>query len=158
MICIPFLILFALVCSCSPSCRGWVYDEVSTSCGVYDSSRLYLPRDLSTDNLEVEVIQSTFGTRVYLNVFSLSLPYDPNYPDKVLILLYIAGEEHHVLAERLLGAQRALLPDDSAQLLINALLDNQTVHIRVGRYHADIVPEKFSRMQLKMRAYERSKS
>src|SRR2546423_954343 len=96
-----FLALFFSTLSCSsPVCRQWQFERNCASCPEYSSNRLFLVPENKSCNLEVEVLRSCSGTRVFLNAYSLEFPFIPDNSDKTEVTFCIDDEVHKVYAER----------------------------------------------------------
>jgi hypothetical protein len=93
--------LSAMLFSCSPHCRQWNFDEIRTSCPHYNSKRMVLPPDNPFRGVELVISQTHSGQRMYLNVFSLSLPCDPEIPEKTKFTLTCFS--HNILNKAMLA-------------------------------------------------------
>lgn len=142
------IFLSFLVFSCS-SCRQWEYSCERTPCIEYSSSRMILPTQ-GKDNLSLELISTISGLRMYVNVYSIPPPSLPCDDKKIEVVISIENTSFAVLSERLIGGQRFLLPARTAELIIQALLNYQTVQIAIGRYRAEIIPRAFQEHYFKM--------
>lgn len=135
--------LFFFFIACSSDCSLWQHDIVRTKCSKYDSDRIILRPNNIFRGLELELARTCSGDRMYVNVFSLSLPRDPDHPSKTKITIITEDEEYHVLADRLEGGQRLLLPGTTADFIIQKLLEDQAICISIGRYRSEIYPNDF---------------
>lgn len=131
-----------LSCACTSSCRQWELETTHTGYTCYNSAVLYLPTS-SENNLEMELVRSASGTRLYINVFVLAVPYADD-PTKTPVQIEVEELMQTVYAERFEGGQRVLLPPDATAWILESLLNNQTVKIFVGRYHAEVIPTGFA--------------
>lgn len=136
--------LFFFFVSCSTPCHQWYLEETITSCPCYNSAILVLPVQNKFKELEIEIVRGPYDTKMYLNAFSLPFPLDSEDPDKTQILLAIDGKTETIVADRLLGGQRLWIPTDVSEQIISALLNDQVVHIGIGRYQTDIIQENFN--------------
>jgi len=133
--------LFANGCgTCAP---GWQSECVTGSPEAFSSARIFLAPANEYSGLELEFVQMSDGIRLYLNVFGLEIP--PEKFDSENSRVYISFRDHSYTfsAARFLGGQRLLIPRHVQEEIISYLQDNQPVFIRVGRYQADIYPDKF---------------
>jgi hypothetical protein len=142
-LCILALFLF----NCAGNCRKWFLEEEITACPQYNSGKLYLPAEEICRGLELEIVRSASGMRMYLNTFSLPFSPDNSNPNLSPFFITIACDEPALfLGELLEGGQRVLLPIEVSQQIVSALLDNQSVVIKAGRYQTEIVPTSFAKL------------
>lgn len=143
-----FLLLLSLIfflSACAPDCRRWEIDVTDETClPLYNSGRMSLATG-PCDNLELELDRGSSGLRMYINVFAMALPHSQEDDQKTNVNVEILDETWTVLAERLQGGQRLLLPPEIADIIVDALLSNQLVNISVGRYHAEILSAGFKK-------------
>ena len=143
---ISFLSLFSF--SCSTSCRQWHLDEMIGSNDCYHSSRLYLLSEDAYCNLELVLIRSKSGIRMYLNTFSVPFPWESNDECKTAIYLCVDGNEFAFVSDRLQGGQRLLLPPDAVELIISTLMNGEQLSVRAGRYQMVVIPTRFGELFL----------
>lgn len=126
--------------SCSSSSSPWYLEKSITSNASYNSSRLVFPVQDDARGVELEIVCGSYGSRMYLNVFSLPLQ---EYSE---LILTIEGVEERFLIECLQGGQRLLLHQDIAERIIDAFLADQSVAVVLGRYQSVFTPEGFSEL------------
>ncbi len=109
----------------------------------YDSARLIYDILDPFNQLELEMIQSASGLRMYLNTFSRPLA-SPNVTVK-------AGGDLRCFPGTLFeGGQRLLLSEEARDFIIASLLAECAVEVVAGPYHAIIGTEKFSKTYFKL--------
>lgn len=81
--------------------------------------------------------------QMHLNVHSLPLIALPDMPGRVLINVTIDDTSFEELAFLMQGGQRMLLTQETCETLIEALLCNKAIELRVGRYKSVLVPADF---------------
>jgi hypothetical protein len=93
--------------------------------------------------LEIELVRTVEDLRMYINVFGLDIPPDPN--DTASSKVYVSFKDHSYTfsAMRFTGGQRLLIPAETRDEIVDYLLCDQPVFIRVCRYEADIYPRRF---------------
>lgn len=132
-----------LLTSCATSGLCWKGGGVVGSAPAFGSARIILAPANEYSGLELEFVQSVEGLRLYLNVYGLEIP--PEAEDSDSSRVYISFREHSYAfsARRFVGGQRLLIPPHVRDEIITYLQDDQPVFIQVGRYKADIYPDKF---------------
>lgn len=138
----PLFLLF--VASCAPICRQWQIETADVVCPNYPIAKLYLPPQDSPNSLEVEFARYGSDVRMYLNVFSVPFPYDAFEPSSVEISVIIDDEAFTSQAECLKGGQRLLVAPETANQVIDALVNCQTVSIKAGRYSTTLIDYNFA--------------
>lgn len=127
---------FFIACTHSPT-RDWQTQAIITHNPDYNSKRFVLsPHNIYRD-LEVEIVQDTNSTRVYLNThsrkFTSSMELQVTASDK--------AQTKSLKTYRLQGGQRLLVCDEDAKWLLDTLKKGKRLHIYVGeRYQADLPP------------------
>lgn len=133
----------------TPGCQQWQFDTILTPYSCYNSGRLtLLPADLKSVSLEL--VRGVSGERLYVNTLSLSFPCDLNNSSKCQLTFAIDEVNYSVSADRLQGGQRLLLPQAATQQIIEALLENKSVQMTVGRYHVVIISTSFPELYKKL--------
>ncbi|NGX42553.1 MAG: hypothetical protein K940chlam7_00833 [Chlamydiae bacterium] len=139
------LALFFFLSSCSQKCTDWQYQETVTCCHYYNSGRLiHFPQN-HFRGVSLEISRGHTGLRAYVNVYSLSLPKEDEDPTKTMVTISSEDGSFDVIAERLEGGQRLLLPLDATNAIIKSLLECKTVCISTGRFKSEISPYGFSK-------------
>lgn len=100
--------------------------------------------------MELELVRTVEGIRLYLNVFGLEIP--ATSCDGIFSSVFISFREYSYtfVADRLLGGQRLLIPKNVQDDIVNNLQEGQPVFIRVGHYQSDIYPEQFLKLFMQM--------
>lgn len=132
-----------LLNACSPSCQDWKYDCSIAQNPCQSSGRIYLCASNQFSGLEIELVRTLCDLRMYVNVFGLEIPPDCNDPTVSKIYLSFKDHSYTCLAPRFTGGQRLLIPESARDEIIDYLSCEQPVFIRVGRYEADIYPDRF---------------
>lgn len=85
------------------------------------------------------------NTTFYLDAFTLLFPLNAGDEEHTEVTFCIEDVTHTFLAERLLGGQRLLLPDEAMEVTMEALFENKTIEVTAGRYQATLIPDNFAR-------------
>lgn len=136
------LLLLATASCCNP-CPEWVGDSAVGSPGSANSARLFLSPSNDLTGLELDFVQMKDGLRLYLNVFGLEIPPEPNDPDSSRVFISFREYSYHFSAARFQGGQRLLIPEYVQNEIIDFLQEGRPVFIQVGRYESTIYPDKF---------------
>lgn len=121
--------------------------EKAVTCDpLFHSVRLFYDSQDPFCQVELELVQSASGLRMYVDTFSRPLSNSNAFP----ITLTIDGESQIYPAELLQGGQRLLLPDIARDAVIEALLNGQCVEIAAGPYQIEILPTKFRKYFAKL--------
>ena len=143
MLGIFFLCFFFI--SCSSSHHQWLADQSLLCSPHFQSGKIYLPLQNQSSGLEIEILQGSYGQRMYLNAFSVHLPVNPESPSKIFVTITTKDETCVVEGDLFDGGQRVLLPAHAKEQIIERLLDQQTIEIKVGRYCDKIIPTGFAK-------------
>ena len=109
-----------------------------------DSSRVScLTRD-KVNGVGVEMVYAKNSLRTYLEVHSQSIPPYRGNEQEALVILKTATQVIRTVASRHAGGQRLLLPSDSQQILIDNLLEGESVTIELQGYRQTLSPDHFS--------------
>lgn len=135
------LLLFAT--SCSGTCQQWCGDSAVGSPCSANSARLYLCPSNELTGLELDFVQMKEGLRLYINVYGLEIPPEPNSLDHSRVFVSFREYSYHFSAQRFQGGQRLLVPEYVQSEIIDFLQEGQAVHLQVGRYESTICPDKF---------------
>lgn len=131
--------------SCStPSERHWDIQEVRSHILSFNGGRMLLFSQSELSYLELELFRTADGLRFYLNILLLqALPLHDD-PTRTSVTIQFEDQEPWIVHPYILqGGQRLLFPGDVADRLIQALLDQQTFSIQVGRYKMNVIPSHF---------------
>lgn len=143
---ISIVLLSFFLSSCTGnSCREWIVWTTETDCPQFNSGRMFLSPDASSNQIELEIDRGPSGIKMYLNLFCLPVAPLPNDPTKAAVELLIEGDESRIFYPiRYIGGQRLLCPEDIASLIIEKLLDEETVVIKIGRNKITVIPDNFA--------------
>jgi hypothetical protein len=133
------LFLFLSLFSCS-SCPRWRLDEVSPCNPCFRSARIYFDNHDPFCRLEIEMVNSPSGMRLYVNTYSRPLP------KQISVTMMTVDDSGEFPAEVLEGGQRLLLPDPARDFLISHLLSGQCVELTVGSYQTTVPPSQFAKV------------
>ncbi len=139
------LCLISLLGCSSPACRQWEIQEVITKTPRFNTGRLLLAPHSDYSYLELELVRNRSGIRFYLNLLFLNAPPYEDNPAYTTVEIVFEDQEPWVVYPHLFaGGQRLLLPGDVADRLIQALLDDISFTIRLGRSHVVVIPTNFT--------------
>ncbi len=138
------LALFLLMnCSCSgPSCQ-WQVQTCEGSTTSFSSARMYLAPANEYSGLELELVQTIDGLKMYINVYGLEIPAEGPNSQNSRVFISFKDHSYHFSALRFTGGQKLLVPQYVQSEIVEYLQEGQSVHLQVGRYEADIYPDKF---------------
>lgn len=139
MICGSLLLLLA---SCTKPVSPWKVDKVETSNPSYNSSR-YIFTD---GNVRFELYKTAYETVGYFSVTSLPIPPLHENSSMSQITLTIEDDTETVMAHRIAGGQKLILPENTLQKILRALQQKQSVTLKTGRYSLTVTsfPEELS--------------
>ncbi len=129
--------------SCSTPCRQWQCQKIVACSPRFNSARLFLPPDCENPRLDIEMIRTSSGTRLYLNILFLKAPPCKEDPSRTTIEILFENDTRLMYPTILQGGQRLLLDGQDANLLIQTLLDGNAFTIKIGRHELTIVPDQF---------------
>lgn len=135
-----FLFLYT---SCTPCCPKWEYGCSIARNPCHSSGRIYLCASNHCSGLEIELVRTLCDLRMYINVYGLEIPPDCHDPSVSQVYVSFKDHSYNFQAQRFTGGQRLLIPDATRDEIIDYLVCEQPVFIRVGRYEADIYPGHF---------------
>ena len=136
-------LIFLLGCSAS-TCRQWEVQEIITQIPHFNGGRLILGPDSDYSYLELELIRNRSGIRFYINLLFLKAPPWQDDPTRTSMEIIFEEQEPWIIYPYLLeGRQRLLLPGDNADVLIQAMLENKSFILKMGRSQISVVPDNF---------------
>lgn len=142
-----FIALFLLIFfSCSPDLRQWQHSANKGTHADYRSVRLSLEPENDFSGLEIEMLHTSQGIAIYINVFGLELrPESKNPQGYSLISVWIKRNEQSQEFKGFLlqGGHRVLLPKNASHLIIDALHAHEQMEISVAHYSSTIIPDNF---------------
>lgn len=141
---VALCIFFCSGCS-TPACRQWELQEILTKRPCFNGGRLILGPDSNVSQLEMELIRNPSGIRFYITLLCLeALPLKED-PSLTKVEIVFENEESLTIYPYLLeGGQRLLLPPAVAEQLIQALTDDRSFIVRIGRSQLTAIPDNFS--------------
>lgn len=142
-----FILQALLVTSCSStSCREWEFQDIVTQTPCFNGSRLILAPDSEYSYLELELLRTPSGDRLYVNLLFLQAPALKNDPSRTTLIIQFEEEEPWIVHPYVLeGRQRLLLPGDVADFIIQSLLDKKEFTIQIGRNKIHVVTAGFEK-------------
>lgn len=142
---LTLFLIAILVSSCSPQCHQWQFAVIKADCPSAQYVKIYLPPCNTFNGLEAVFMRYNGTTAFYLNVFTLLFPINEGDEEHTDVTFCIEESTYTFTAERLLGGQRLLLPDEATQLALETLIENKTIEVTVGRYQTTLIPDNFVR-------------
>ena len=144
------LLFFITSCFSKSHDPAWVLQKNVTEKHAYNSGKLSYPAQSQFNGIEIELMKSSRDLRLYLNVFTRSIPSASNDPSKALVSLNIAGKQTDFFADRFEGGQRLLLPQNALDTILEALQQDSTIEITLTGYRATISPDRFTKLYSKL--------
>ncbi len=141
------LLALCLICliGCSTSCRQWEIQEILTKNPCFSNGRLLLGPESDISHLELEITRNRSGIRFYVNLLFLQAPPCPQDTTRTALQIIFEDQEPWTIYPYLFeGGQRLLLPGDVADSLIQALLEERSFTIQIGRNHLLVIPDNFA--------------
>lgn len=133
------LILLPHISSCTMT-QKWQHEKCEAYSSEYSSKRILFQPNNNKSSLDIELVTDIHSQKMYVNLHSLPIAEDPNYPGKVSLVICIENDKHKILADRFQGGQRLLLSEYGRDLILDSLKKNQPVAITTGRYSCTITP------------------
>lgn len=123
------------------ACRSthWSHEKIHSNYAQFSYSKItHRAKDL-IHGVDVEFAHADGRIKTYLLVHSTPIPHA-----RIQVRLEIEGISTVCTADRLQGGQRFLLPEDSAHILIDALLAEKQVILTIPGYQSHITAEGFA--------------
>ncbi|MCC5832477.1 MAG: hypothetical protein JJU12_05470 [Chlamydiales bacterium] len=140
-----YLIIILVLTACN-SHKEWTYSEVVSAAPELNSKQLrYRIKDEIT-GIEVELLEGAFGRFAYLNVCARQIPSLPGDACRSIVVFVIDDEKLSFQAERMLGGQKLLLPDEAIKKLIDSLDNNRSVSIYLDGFQTELKPSNFHKV------------
>ena len=136
------LLLF-VSCSCSGPSGLWQAQTCEGSSPSFSSARIYLAPANEFSGLEIELVKTVDGLKMYLNVYGLEIPAEQPNGSTSRVFVSFKDHSYNFSALRFTGGQRLLIPEHVQSEIVEYLQMEQSVFLQVGRYQADIYPDKF---------------
>lgn len=130
------LALTCLLFSCSKQSH-WAFDQVHSEKKEFRSTKLTYHSHDPVRGIDLELLKTEEHLNVYLNIHSIPVKESP-------LIIHIEDATYRCIPYRLAGGQRFLIPDNIAQILIEALDDNKEVTLSLASYRTQFHPEDFS--------------
>lgn len=146
------LCLILLGACSSPSCREWGIQINTTRCPQFNSGRLFLNPESDQSYIELEIVRSSSGLRMYINILFLrAMPY-PDDPTRTKVEIFFEEEEDPWLIYPYIfeGGQRLLIPKDVSDYLIQVLQQDRSFTLKIGRFETSVVSAAFSKVYLEL--------
>ncbi len=138
---IHFLILLGcLAISCGKQSH-WAFDQIHSNKSEFCSTKLTYRSLDPAYGINLEFLKTQDSLNTYLNVHSIPLK---GKQKDVPLKIEIDGKVLRASAYRLAGGQRFLLPQETANLLIDALKNGKEVSMTLVEYKTTFKPDDFS--------------
>lgn len=104
----------------------------------------YCP-DAVSNQLSMHFVQGSYGLRLYADTRSRAVTALPGQPNKARVTItWSDGTKDIIIADRLEGGQRLLLPDETRDEVMAALLRDESLTLTVGFCNAEIAASDFA--------------
>lgn len=139
-----FLLLFLF--SCSPQASRWETVNFSPSKRGYcpQSHILFRPTSAMASQLGMRLSRGTYGERLYVESYALPLPTLSSDRSKSPLTIILDGKKETIIATRLQGGHRLLIPDEVKVRLMQSLLNDHPIQIACGCCRGDITSTDFA--------------
>jgi hypothetical protein len=128
-----------------PHCRKWEIQDIANKIPCFNGGRLILGPDSDYSHLELEIIRNRSGIRFYINLLFLYAPPLQEDPSKTRVEILFEGQEPWIIYPNLLaGGQKLMLQEDVAEILIQAMRDQSSFILKIGRNQIKVIPDNFS--------------
>jgi hypothetical protein len=131
-----------LLCGCSRTDR-WQETSIQTGSSKYDSSRLLYVAEDRVNGIDLELLQTPQGLKIYLLVHSSPVAPYGEEGKKSLVRISTEKEKKVILATRREGGQRLLLPETIYPFILTALKEKEWLTLQLSGYETRISPGKF---------------
>jgi len=125
-------LFFLLAASCSDTSRKWEYHQNLSPIMHTNSARLVLATETGEAPFELEMIRTSSGLRIYLNILRFQAPLHLDMDNKTELTITIGNNASILYPHVLKGGQRLLLPSDFYETLIQAILDDKKIKVGMG--------------------------
>lgn len=134
-----YFALAVFLCFLASCCqqKGWIYSEVVSDGSQFDSNLLMHVPSNQFSGIEVQILTGEFGRVGYLCVYRHIT--NPTFVFQI--------DDHQYIYEGIImeGNQRMQIPDKATELLITALLNNQSILIYFDSFSTYLNPENFGK-------------
>lgn len=137
-------LIFLFLVSCRSQCRQWELATIQSDCPSLTYAKVFLPTCNNFKGLSAELVSNAEGVVFYLNAltFQFQKSSDPGFST---VDIEIDGQWYSSQAIRLEGGQKIILPQELQELIVTALVADQPVEVRVGRYHELLIADNFTK-------------
>lgn len=135
------VVLLLWGCSSTPA---WQVSHQKGSQKEFDSARLSYPVHDRVNGVAVEMIYAKQSLRTYLEVHSQMIPPYQGNPQEALVKIKTQDQTVHGIAHRHQGGQRATLPPELQQTVVDHLLKGTPVTIELIGYSTTLQPQDFA--------------
>lgn len=149
-----FIALLLFLTGCAPYCREWVLDSYISKNPRFASARVYLPPSSPSDHLELELCRSASGYRLYLNILLFAARPLEEDSQKTEIEISTLEKSWTAYPYILLGGQRLFIPSETADELIQLLLEGISFTIKIGRLETEISPSNFRELYIDLKNFD----
>ena len=138
------ILLFLFLFSCQPLRPKWELEKTVTRRSNFNSGVLFFPAEECFTHLEFELAKTQSGVRAYINTFFSPIASTEDH--QVEVSVATETDKYCFFADILKGGQRLLLPDEARDMIIELLLNDETITIKVDRYQQRIPPTYFRKL------------
>lgn len=137
--------VLSLVTACTSSDKNaWEKQEIVTQSPCFDGYRYVLSPVCDSSHIELEVLVTRSGTRLFVNFLLCTAPSLLDDPCRSSVTILIEGQDPWIVYPYLLaGGQRLLFPSDVASALLELISQDVKFVIRVGRDEILVVGNEF---------------
>ena len=151
------ILCLALLTSCHKS-DNWKYAQIQSGSPKFSSAKLsYFSADI-INGIDLEFLALDTSCHLYLQVHCHPLKEYNGNPNQVLITVKCEQASQKFIAMRHKGGQRALLPENAMQYIIDCLQNNHPITISTSGYSSRIPAESFTKKYPLLQAPPRFKS
>lgn len=127
---LPFLF------TCSPLMASWKIDKIKTGSSQYNSTRFLYTEKAA----RLELYKTASEWVGCFSVTSLPISGLAEDPSKSRITLIVDSQEKEILAHRVAGGQKLVLPEDAIRAIFDAMKMDSSITLKTGRYMLVIPP------------------
>ncbi len=138
-----WLSLLVVLWGCSASSE-WQVSHQKGSQKEFNSARLSYPIRDKVNGVGVEMVYVKNNLKTYLEVHSQTIPPYKNNPKEALVKMTTGEKTIHGIAHRHEGGQRATLPADLQEILVDSLRKGSPVTVELIGYSTTLEPHDFA--------------
>lgn len=135
---------FLTATSCSTAPKQWEFHESRTHIVHTNSARLIIGPELGEAPFELEIIRSSSGIRIYLNILRFEAPPHPELQKRTELSVTFGSENMILNPYVLKGGQRLLFPYEFNEIFFQTLLKGEKIKIKMGFREFKVSSSNFS--------------